>query len=198
MQNETDILLVKDKGGNVLFGVQGDRDADSYSVIFFNRSVPPSAQRGQYRGRGNIVLSDTGLCIVGRHTRPFWMKYLIGFPVFYLLYLIIGSFWDSFSWLMVMVSMPLSLWVSYWLVEYALLKRETVFVPWSSIKNYCYIKIEGRGLFTGFIGITFDGYKNCSPVAFGTTHNYDGRLDAYAWKNVLHYLRDKIPELEIK
>jgi hypothetical protein len=99
----------------------------------------PLRRFGMYRRKGSIGLSSNGLTISGRHVLPAPIRLAIGIPL-----------------------CALTLVVGYGVVEYLLLKAETLFVPWSSIDGFVVDGPQSR------IAFTFQGTKETSPVVFRT------------------------------
>ncbi len=99
----------------------------------------PLRRFGMYRREGSIGVSSDGLTISGRHVLPAPIRLAIGIPL-----------------------CALTLVVGYGVVEYLLLKAETLFVPWSSIDGFVVDGQQSR------IAFTFQGRKETSPVVFRT------------------------------
>ena len=95
----------------------------------------PLRRFGMYRREGSIGVSSDGLTISGRHVLPAPIRLAIGIPL-----------------------CALTLVVGYGVVEYLLLKAETLFVAWSSIDGFVVDGQQSR------IAFTFQGTKETSPV----------------------------------
>jgi hypothetical protein len=99
----------------------------------------PLRRFGTYRREGSIGVSSDGLTISGRHVLPAPIRLAIGIPL-----------------------CALTLVVGYGVVEYLLLKAETLFVPWSSVDGFVVDGQQSR------VAFTFQGTKETSPVVFST------------------------------
>jgi hypothetical protein len=97
----------------------------------------PLRRFGVYRREGSIGVSSDGLTISGRHVLPAPIRLAIGIPL-----------------------CALTLVVGYGVVEYLLLKAETLFVPWSAVDGFVTDGQQSR------IAFTFQGTKETSPVVF--------------------------------
>jgi hypothetical protein len=92
-----------------------------------------------YRREGSIGVSSDGLTTSGRHVLPAPIRLAIGVPL-----------------------CALTLVVGYGVVEYLLLKEETLFVPWSAVDGFV---VDGQH---SRIAFTFQGTKETSPVVLRT------------------------------
>jgi hypothetical protein len=101
--------------------------------------VRPLRRFGTYRREGSIGVSSDGLTISGRHVLPAPIRLAIGIPL-----------------------CALTLVVGYGVVEYLLLKEETLIVPWSAVDGFVVDRQLSR------IAFTFQGKKETGPVVFRT------------------------------
>jgi hypothetical protein len=99
----------------------------------------PLRRFGMYRREGSIGVSSDGLTTSGRHVLPAPIRLAIGVPL-----------------------CALTLVVGYGVVEYLLLKAETLFVPWSAVDGFV---VDGQH---SRIAFTFQGTKETSPVVLRT------------------------------
>jgi hypothetical protein len=113
----------------------GPPDNATFQGWFEKSRLVPLDGYGQYRRRGRIYVSASGLTIEGRHVLPAAIRLAIGLPL-----------------------CLLGLMVGYGVVEYVLLKTETVFVPWPSVEGFVIDARESR------VGLALDGPPQTSPV----------------------------------
>ena len=132
--------------------------------------VSPFDRHGQYRGEGSIQLIPEGLKISGRHVFTMGARWGIGLGLFFgsLILTVAATGGGGYC---APGFIPI-----YFLVEYFLLKREEILVPYSKIKRL------GADERHALVGIEFEGEPNCTPVALHTPN----------WKSVLAALQQRI------
>ncbi len=131
--------------------------------------VDPIKRIGQYRGKGSLQLTPEGLKISGRHVMTMGARWGIGLGLFFGT-LILSMALTEGNGYCAPGFIPI-----YFLVEYFLLKREELLVPYSKITA-----IGGDAKHT-LVGIEFEGEPNCSPVVFSTPQ----------WKALLQGVKQK-------
>ena len=131
--------------------------------------VAPLDRYGQYRGEGHIQLLPEGLKINGRHVLTMGARWGIGLGLFFGSLILTAAATGGGGYC-APGFIPI-----YFLVEYFLLKREEILVPYSKITRL------GGDERHALIGIEFDGEPNCSPVALHTSK----------WESVLAGLQQR-------
>jgi hypothetical protein len=114
-------------------------DVATFEGWFEKARLLPLHGYGQYRRGGRIRVSASGLRIEGRHVLPAAIRLAIGLPLC-LLTLVVG----------------------YGVVEYVLLKTETMVVPWLSVEGFVIDARESR------VALALDGPPQTSPVVIRT------------------------------
>jgi len=160
-----------------------------YRVNFINRPLGDSHERSQYIGKGYIQLNESGLIIQGRHNRPFLMNFLIGFPVFCITYYSI-LFLINKSWITIVIGFIIGCWLSYFITYNFFGKKQSITVPWHQIDSFSVYRLLGHV----YIGVFFQGYRHCSPIAFEVVYDVlQNRPDIYGWHNIINYMDGVLP-----
>ncbi len=133
--------------------------------------VRPILRPGQYRGEGIMQAGEEGLFIQGRHVLSMGARWGIGLAIFFgFLLITLAASGGGFYFAPGLI--PL-----YFLMEYGILKRENLKVPYSDIHLYSAVPSQN------LIGIEFRGDPYCSPVAMRTDQ----------WKEIYDILQKKVP-----
>jgi len=106
---------------------------------------------GRYRGQGRLTISHKGIRIEGRHVKSMGARWGIGILI------MIGS------GILTGGAIILGIIPVYLLVEYAILTRENITVPWARLHKYAF---DARH---SLVGILFDGPDWTSPAIFRTS-----------------------------
>jgi hypothetical protein len=101
-------------------------------------------QYGMYRGQGRLTVDAEGIKIEGRHVKSLNARWGIG------LALVIGSL------ILTAGKLILGIIPVYFLLEYAILDRENISIPWSGVRKYAFDKHKQ-------IALEFDGPPWTSP-----------------------------------
>jgi len=105
---------------------------------------------GMYRGQGKITLGDDGITIEGRHVKSMGARWGIGILIIITSVILTGG------------AIVLGIIPVYLLVEYAILTRENVSIPWEKLRNYA---VDPKKM---LIGLEFDGPDWTSPAVLRT------------------------------
>jgi hypothetical protein len=105
---------------------------------------------GMYRRYGEITLSDDGITITGRHVKPIGIRWMYGIMIVFFSMIFTGG------------AIILGIIPVYLLVEYVILTKEDITIPWKKLALYAF---EPR---RKLIGLAFDGPKWTSPVIIRT------------------------------
>jgi len=158
------------RGGKETLTDKFNEPQEQVTGKFRKVKVSPIDRYGQYRGEGSIQLIPEGLKINGRHVFTMGSRWGIGLGLFFGS-LILSTAVTGGAGYCAPGFIPI-----YFLVEYFLLKREELLVPYSKITRL------GADERHALVGIEFDGEPNCTPVALHTPN----------WKSVLAALQQRI------
>jgi hypothetical protein len=126
--------------------------------------LKPIKGYGLYRGQGHVEIYDEGIKIIGRHVRPIGARLIIGLLIWWFVASILSKLVVAFL-VTILCVIP-----AYLIVEYYILKKENIFIPWSFLKSFA--ADPKRKL----VGFSFYGFKWCSPVI----------LESTKWEDIIH------------
>lgn len=137
--------------------------------------MDPIAITGRYRGNGNLQLKPEGLQINGRHVFSLGVRWAIGLGIFF------GSLILSIAVTGGAGYCAPGFIPIYFLVEYFILKREDILVPYSEITH---VSVDSQN---SLIGLDFKGNPQCSPVFLNTAE----------WSALSAGLQRKLPGINV-
>jgi len=137
--------------------------------------MDPITLTGRYRGNGSLQLTPEGLQVSGRHVFSLGTRWAIGLGIFF------GSLILSIAATGGAGYCAPGFIPIYFLMEYFLLKREDILVPYSDITQ---LAVAGQ---SSLIGIDFKGHSQASPVFMETS----------AWNSLLTAIQQKIPSVRV-
>ena len=136
---------------------------------FVKKRLKPIMRYGQFRGQGRIVLSGAGIRVQGKHVYS------------------LGARWGSglLIWLGVAAisagTLAPGILLIYPIVEYWWLKRETLDLPYSSVKAVAID--EAKQL----VALDFEGSRWCTPVV----------LRSADWRALAEEMRRHVPSVVV-
>ena len=137
-------------------------------------AVRPITVKGRYRGKGIMQIDEQGIKIFGRHVFSLGARWGIALGIFFGSLIITMAMTGGAGYFAPGL-IPL-----YFLMEYGILKRENISIPYSALKGYA---ADPRG---NLIAVTFEGSTLCTPAVLRTEN----------WREVLRTLREKVPQLD--
>jgi hypothetical protein len=123
-------------------------------------------QYGRYRGQGKLTIDDEGIKIEGRHVKSIGARWGIG------ILLVIASA------IVTMGAVVLGFIPVYLLVEYAILNRENLSIPWAKVRKYAFVPKQK------LVALDFEGPEWTSPAVMRTED----------LARIAQALREKAPE----
>jgi hypothetical protein len=105
---------------------------------------------GMYRGQGGLAVDHEGITIAGRHVKSLGARWGIGVLLF------VGTAICTLG------TFAIGIIPIYFLVEYAILNHEHVFIPWAKVRKYAFDRKRQ------LVGIDFEGPKWTSPTVMRT------------------------------
>jgi hypothetical protein len=105
---------------------------------------------GMYRGNGTLTIDDEGIKIEGRHVKSLGVRVLIGILI------VIGSAIATVG------AVILGIIPVYLLVEYVILTRENLVIPWARVRKYAFDPKRKR------VALDFEGPEWTSPAVLRT------------------------------
>lgn len=123
---------------------------------------------GRYRGRGKLTIDDEGIKIEGRHVKSLRARWGIGILLVIASGVLTGG-------AIILGFIPVFL-----LMEYVILSRENLSIPWSKVRKYAFDP------YRQLAAIAFDGSEWTSPAVINTS---DIAL-------IVQAFREKAPEKE--
>lgn len=106
---------------------------------------------GRYRGQGRLTISHEGIRIEGRHVKSMGARWGIGILIMIASGILTGG------------AIILGIIPVYLLMEYAILTRKNITIPWTSLQKYAF------DIRHGLVGILFEGPDWTSPAIIRTT-----------------------------
>jgi len=137
--------------------------------------MDPITLTGRYRGRGSLQLTPEGLQVSGKHVFSLGARWAIGLGIFF------GSLILSIAATGGAGYCAPGFIPIYFLMEYFLLKRENILVPYSDITQ---LVVASQ---SSLIGIDFKGNPQTSPVFIETS----------AWNSLLTAIQQKTPSVRV-
>lgn len=137
-------------------------------------AVRPLAGRGRYRGQGGMHVDEQGIKLFGRHVFSLGIRWGIALGIFF------GFLFITIALTGGQAYFAPGLIPLYFLMEYGILKRENISIPYSALKGYA---ADPKG---NLIAVSFEGSHWCTPAVMRTEN----------WRDVLKTLREKVPQLD--
>jgi hypothetical protein len=134
---------------------------------FVKKRLKPIMAYGQFRGPGRIVLSDGGIRIQGKHVYSLGARWGFGLLV-----------WFGVAIVSAGTLIP-GILLIYPIVEYWWLKKETLDLPYSSVKAV--VTDEGKQL----VAFDFEGSRWCTPAV----------LRSPDWRTLAEGMRTRVPSV---
>ena len=106
---------------------------------------------GRYRGQGKLTIDDEGIKVEGRHVKSIGTRWGIG------ILLAIASA------IVTMGAVILGFIPVYLLVEYVILNRENLSIPWGKVRKFAFDPKQQ------LVALDFEGPEWTSPVVLRTT-----------------------------
>ncbi len=156
-------------------GLPGTLPAEFIAAGKFRKvAVRPLTGRGRYRGQGSMHADEQGIKLFGRHVFSLGARWGIAIAIFFG-FLIFTMAMTGGQAYFAPGLIPL-----YFLMEYGILKRENIFIPYSAFKGYA---ADPKG---NLIAVSFEGSSWCTPAVLRTEN----------WREMLRALREKVPQLD--
>jgi len=156
----------------------GEPGVSSAGVVvsgkFRKVAVRPITVRGRYRGKGIMQVDEQGIKIFGRHVFSLGARWGIALAIFF------GSLIITMALTGGAAYFAPGLIPLYFLMEYGILKRENISIPYSALKGYA---ADRKG---NLIAVSFEGSPWYTPAVLRTEN----------WREVLRTLREKVPQLD--
>jgi hypothetical protein len=116
---------------------------------------------GKYRGKGSVIILETGITIVGSHVYSNVLRWHINVLLVFLLFFLLGSVWPA------LIFLP----VTIWLLDHAILRKSQVFIPWHAVKKF----VIDRDIDS--FGVAVESNEYLTPIYFRNIDAIRGDLD---------------------
>jgi len=135
---------------------------------FMKKRIRPIKKYGLYRGPGVVYLDEAGIAVTGKHVFSVAKRWGIALAVFVVCAVATAG-------ALAPGVIPL-----YILVEYSILKKQNLWIPYSQVFRYA---AKPR---KGLVSVEFHGPPQCSPIVFKSED----------WQRILWMLRNYVPQCD--